>query len=252
MKTPFMFRSYSQPVQKKTLKVFATMCVHRQIDPETFGSMMTLLMYPSPKFVLSRRRGDALICRARGMEASRFFLNSDADVLLFVDDDIIFKPEDATSICQEADERKAIVGGAYVLKQPGGGQFTTKLLKENKSLPFGKSGGIHEVRLVATGFMAISRAVFTELSKTTPLCKTQEGGYYPFFNPYVKEIDGNMIDLSEDWAFCEKAREAGFKVYCDTRIKLGHAGRYIYDWSDFHHGKKEDIEDFEYTERIEG
>jgi len=38
--------------------------------------------------------------------------------------------------------------------------------------------------------------------------------------------------LGEDYAFCERARQAGHKVIVDTTIRLGHVGRYTYGWED--------------------
>jgi hypothetical protein len=183
------------------------------------------------------------------MEASRF-LASDNDVCLFLDDDIVFDARDAISICREANERKSIVGAAYTLKQEGGGQFTTKLLKENRSLPFGKDGGVHEVNMLATGFMAIHRSVFEAMAKTMPLCECGEMNFYPFFQPFPAKIEGRQLYLSEDWAMNFRAKNLGFKIWCDTRIKLLHAGRKLYSWDDFRHGKPEEIESFVYSERF--
>jgi hypothetical protein len=38
--------------------------------------------------------------------------------------------------------------------------------------------------------------------------------------------------LSEDYSFCERARRVGVVPFADTRIKLGHVGRYTYTWDD--------------------
>jgi len=38
--------------------------------------------------------------------------------------------------------------------------------------------------------------------------------------------------LGEDVYFFRKAKKAGFNVYCDFSIKIGHIGDYIYDWRD--------------------
>lgn len=38
--------------------------------------------------------------------------------------------------------------------------------------------------------------------------------------------------LSEDYAFCERARQAGHKVMAETSIRLWHHGRYGYSWED--------------------
>lgn len=47
---------------------------------------------------------------------------------------------------------------------------------------------------------------------------------YPYFR-YVEYANGSS--LSEDLFFCGKAREAGYQIYADTRVRCGHAARYI-------------------------
>lgn len=36
--------------------------------------------------------------------------------------------------------------------------------------------------------------------------------------------------LGEDLAFCLRAKRAGYKLYCDSRVKLGHIGPIEYGW----------------------
>ena len=38
--------------------------------------------------------------------------------------------------------------------------------------------------------------------------------------------------LPEDYAFCERARQSGFKILADTTIRLWHHGSYGYSWED--------------------
>jgi hypothetical protein len=38
--------------------------------------------------------------------------------------------------------------------------------------------------------------------------------------------------LSEDFSFSHRARQAGYKIFADTTIRLGHIGRYSYAWED--------------------
>ena len=38
--------------------------------------------------------------------------------------------------------------------------------------------------------------------------------------------------LGEDYAFCERARQAGHQVMADTRIRLWHFGQFGYGWED--------------------
>ena len=42
-----------------------------------------------------------------------------------------------------------------------------------------------------------------------------------------------MPRLSEDYSFCLRARKLGYKLWCDSRIRPGHAGLMVYrqeDW----------------------
>ncbi len=38
--------------------------------------------------------------------------------------------------------------------------------------------------------------------------------------------------LSEDYAFCERAGQAGHRIVVDSTIRLGHVGKYNYAWED--------------------
>lgn len=264
MKTPFLFRSYKPPEAIKAMeikpkvdfKVFATMCIHRFLDVDAITSLITLLQCPNPRFMFSRRRGDALIDRARAMEASRFLLKSDAEVFLSLDDDISYDPMDMVKLVRHVKEGDLdIVGAPYVLKTEGGGHLTSKLLPEHKTITLGKGGGIVQVRAVATGCMAVHRRVFERLAKDLPFCSTKEmDGFWPFFQPFPHYVEENKkwFYASEDWAFCIKAEQAGFKIWLDTSIKLQHAGRTTYSFDDFVRPPKEEIESLLYTEKFDG
>jgi GT2 family glycosyltransferase len=45
---------------------------------------------------------------------------------------------------------------------------------------------------------------------------------YPWFRPEFKKI-GNAVDFTmEDVAFCLRAQEAGYKIYVDPLVRVGH------------------------------
>ena len=54
----------------------------------------------------------------------------------------------------------------------------------------------------------------------------------PFFMPFVTATDRGLWYLGEDYAFCERARLAGHRVFVDTAIRLFHLGTYAYGWED--------------------
>jgi len=47
--------------------------------------------------------------------------------------------------------------------------------------------------------------------------------YFPVF------IDEDERLLSEDYGFCRRARDAGFKVYAAPWVSLGHFGTYLFE-----------------------
>jgi hypothetical protein len=57
--------------------------------------------------------------------------------------------------------------------------------------------------------------------------------FYPFFATFtLKDAAGDYHYLSEDWAFCERARQIGFKVWMDQSIILQHMGWYPFTVAD--------------------
>ena len=45
---------------------------------------------------------------------------------------------------------------------------------------------------------------------------------------WYKIFDNGMVEMSNDWWFCEKARETGYEIWCDPTIEVGHIGDYEY------------------------
>jgi GT2 family glycosyltransferase len=76
----------------------------------------------------------------------------------------------------------------------------------NKELP----KTLFECDAIGTGCLLIKADVFKKISK-------------PWF---FYGAEDRMI--GEDIYFCEKAKEAGFKIWCDPNLEVGHLGEYIY------------------------
>lgn len=168
------------------------------------------------------------IDRVRSIYATKF-LASGGDVLLFIDDDILYTPECVYQLVRDCLEKQSIVIGPYVKKTMPATELTLATLKEDTRLDIGKGGKIQEIKWGATGFMAIPRYVLIKLASMLPLCNEKDIPVHPFFCPIVaNDPELGWIYLSEDFSFCERARQAGFKIWADTRIVLGHVGRFVY------------------------
>ena len=136
--------------------------------------------------------------------------------LLFVDDDMIF-PEN--TIDQLISHGKEIVGTvAHSRALPP--MPVVEFLNEDEVSVADRLLGkwnipkeLFEVKAVGGGVLFIDLKVFETLGK-------------PWFSTETWEF--GMTKMGEDSWFCQKAREAGFKIWCDPTLTIGHIGDYIY------------------------
>lgn len=159
---------------------------------------------------------DSLICRARNV-AAVCFLKTEYEFMLFWDADIIATPGHIAMLMENDCE---ILCGIYPKKQK-------ELCPVLNALPGTEkieTGGLLEIMRGGTGFMRIHRSVL-EAMKTPEIEYDNHGEVqWDFFQVGVK----NREYLSEDWYFCDRARELGFRVMLDSRIQLRHEGSAIY------------------------
>ncbi len=188
--------------------------VYRDLTAQTFSALTPLIA--SGKWWLLTLSGDGLISRVRSRAVSEWWRKSPDDVFMILDDDVTFDLKDAERVCQRARETRGIACGGYIkgdLKGPALRFFphTTVVMGRPGDPPV-------EVEYAATGFMAVHRDVIAKLIPTLPVCSPQdEGGFWPFFQPFVKDHDY----LSEDYAFCQRALELGFTIDLLPDIRLG-------------------------------
>ena len=222
------------------MRIFIGGTVWRTVEVAHMQSMLQLQRHLDARkieFIDATVVGDALVSRSRSIVASAF-LRSDADVLLMIDSDMYFQPEDAVRLCEQAG-RYGIIGALYMTRniqtQPA------LMLPPDQEVTFAGGTQPVEVPYASTGFLAVHRRVFESLSKRPdmPVChkgwndRGQDTSFQPFFLPLVipNEVEGAYY-LSEDWAFVHRAKEQGFKAWIDPTIRLGHVGSYTYTLED--------------------
>lgn len=146
------------------------------------------------------------------------FLETDREFLLFIDGDIHFTRRDIDFL---AESEEPILCGMYPLKDVRATRLCVQTLQGYTPEP----GRVYiPVARAGTGFMRVHRNVF-EAMKTDEILYTNHGrDEWDFFPSGVV----NREWLSEDWYFCDRAREIGFEVIVDTRIQLRHEGSAIY------------------------
>lgn len=204
---------------------------------------------------------ESLITRARNYLVDEF-LRSDCTHLMFIDADIGFDPDDviALSVIAETGSDKEVVCGPYPkkciswekIKKAVDRGFADKdpqqLEKYVGDYVFNPTDGQDSIALNepvevlegGTGFMIIQRGVFEKYKKAYPHLS------YKPDHVRTEHFDGSreihayfdcVIDpktkryLSEDYMFCQYARDAGMKVWLCPWMKLEHQGTYVFGGS---------------------
>ena len=150
------------------------------------------------------------------------------DYQLWIDSDIVFNSEKFFQLILDANpeegEEREIVAGWYCTEDGK----TTSVAHWLEEDDFRSNGGVmnHEtiesiskrkkpftVDYTGFGWLLIRKGVFEH-----------EGLPYPWFAPKMQVFEsGEVQDMcGEDVSFCLDAKEAGFEIWCDPRIRVGH------------------------------
>ena len=189
------------------------LCAYRSVTVKTFRSIMSLA---TPGWGVRLLEGDALITRVRATAVSQWWRDTPDDVFLMLDDDISFRADDADRLVHLCRSGYDIICGAYV--KADATDVALRMLPDSTVI-FGPGQEPVEVKYAATGFMAVHRRVIEALKATLPLCHPdQPWSFWPMFTEFVRDSEF----LSEDFAFCARARDAGFAVWLDPTIVTAH------------------------------
>lgn len=214
------------------------LCAYSGVTLDTKSSLLQEILAWGDNLRQFDKGGDANIDRARSRVASMYLQEPEevaGSVLLMVDSDNAWQRGDLAFIAKRALEHNAIVGGIYPKRAFNQGVALRVTDGAEGTYRIGQDALI-PCEFVGTGFIAIPRTVLATLAETLPLCRGDRftpGGFWPFFMPFVIErADGQPEYPTDDQAFCERARTAGFQVLASTWPRLTHEGSYIYRMPD--------------------
>ena len=165
---------------------------------------LCLSMHPLETTVINTK--SSIVAEARNMAVQRA-REAEAQYLLFLDSDMIF-PQSA--LHRLLLHQKDVVGAVYTKRVAPYDLLGTVL---PNTVPPGDDGLVEMLRL-PTGCLLIKMSVFDVLPQ-------------PWFRFLVDEENGSL--LGEDYAFCDMARMAGFKLWADFSLsqEIGHIGQQI-------------------------
>lgn len=166
--------------------------------------------------------GESNVNRARNLMVGQF-MQTDYDVLAFIDADIeFFKGEDFLDLLKF---RKGVRGAAVSMKTKDGrpalsawknGEMLTRNLMVEPHIP---------VEFLGAAVLMVERTHFETLwSKHTSLLFHDDtvGECCALFECLISR----GVYLSEDYGFCQLARDAGIGIFAAGRVIVGHSGRF--------------------------
>ncbi len=200
------------------IKIALAIPTNRQIQPETWKSFMELYCPFDRKVILAN--GGYTTAENRNYIAWQAQVNKCTHIFS-VDDDMVF---DRLTLTNMLKHDKEIIGVVAMAKSVGQVHTITLLNQEELSdkdkifnrLPIPEE--LFKVRAVGNGIILIKTEVFDKLER-------------PW---YANETDITGANKKgEDYWFCEQATKAGFDIWCDPQIKVGHIGSFCFEWNKF-------------------
>ena len=168
--------------------------------------------------------GDLYIDHSRNF-CAKVFLDSDCDVMVFVDADLKFE-EDAILTLIEHD--KSIVAGAYRFKEDKEGYPVVLNYSRNNNCKDEATGLVY-VDSAPTGLMKITRSALESMIAHYDL-KPDSKGIIPFFDTGIRFRDSTEW-WGEDSFFCRRWKDMGMNMYVEPRLMFTHTGTKDYTGS---------------------
>lgn len=152
----------------------------------------------------------ALVYMARDMIVKKALENPESQYVWFVDSDIIVEKN---TLNQLADDEEFIVSGCYPYKSETGSVVGIDKNLETITMYdlMNEKDKLVEISRAGMGCCLIKRCVFEDILDKYGTCFTPMG------------------ELGEDYAFCERAKECGYKIFIDREVIVKHIGKKVYE-----------------------
>lgn len=211
-----------QSYNLKGLNVFIAMPVKDEVHPKTVIALMdtlTLLREKNIPHKFAFQIGGTL-CGGRN-SAVADFLSGTANRLLFIDSDMIWKPEEIIRLLAMSTVMDIVVAAYPTREEPMG--FFIKV-QDGQNIPLNEHG-CAAIDGLGIGMTILHRKVLEDLSAKAPLIRYMSQSALPWvfkFEVYEGAFRG------EDIGFFEDAKKLGHQCWLDPTITPGHFGRKIF------------------------
>lgn len=158
-------------------------------------------------------------------------LRERADVILWIDSDMVFSVEAAMGIVTKAWEANALVGALYAEKAMGGSvQAEFDLSPGTEVRCWEPNAPLVPCKAIGLGLAAHPASLLTDTADRIGLRmqRVSDASVRPWFTP---TLDSD-VTTTDDYVFCRNLRQAGFSVWADPRWRVEHIGEYGFTLAD--------------------
>ena len=221
-------------------KIFVMIPVLGRPEMNFMLSLFSAIESSSHTINICVEQGDSLLPRVRNVQMTAFldkYKEYDYCAILDSDLEIMDCTKESNLFDKLISHNREFVGGLYANR---GKSYTncSSIALDQKTIKW--DDGLKEMLWMGTGCWLLTRSAAEKMRDAyTDLHYLGDGSMartkcYAMFNPLIKEVrlkDGEPKEdwqrrkyLSEDWAFCERWRAIGGKIWADTSINLAHIG----------------------------
>lgn len=210
--------------EEKPLRIGICAPLYSHVPSQFLLSIVRMINVYSKKYIIDTFFDLSFpLDRARN-ELCRQAVEKELDYVLFLDADNLMPEQGLDMLIKDFEdarqrgEKVGYVSGLYFSKSEphypvlreyhDGGYWNVEDLEMGKVI---------EVDGAGMGCCLIDPKLFTDVD-------------YPWFKFSYEEWYGREIQLSEDLWFSRKLKEKGYKMYCDTRLIVGHVGGITTGW----------------------
>ena len=201
--------------------------VHLATMKAIIQDTLEMLKLPGWQVSFQELVGSADIYDARA-KICHEFLQSQGTHLMFVDSDVAWKPGSIPRLVRHGVD---VVAAVYPRRTEPMSYNLQYASADNKLAMSDK--GLCEVAGVSAGFMCITRSALERMAEAyrddpiAGLAIRSAGEYVCCFDPY-RFKDEPKRKLGEDYAFCQRWRDIGGKIWIDVNMPMAHIGQKIY------------------------
>lgn len=198
--------------------LIATPAIH-EVNTRFYQSMMSIRSTYPLAYALEV---GSLVYMARNRLA-KTAVEHDFDYILWIDSDMLFDVSAVEKMIQHAKTGRDFVSGIFFNRSfPMHPVISTDVIWERNEDGSIKHGSVCYEDYPKDSFFEVAGAGFAfTLTKVEMVGRVAEGFGQAPFDPFPS--------LGEDYTFCWKAKKMGYKMWCDSKIKIGHIGEFVYD-----------------------